>query len=79
MFVQSITPYKKAQTETKGELQPYLDAKISVPELAICSTSGHRAKHVGIYLNDFLYRLRGCTKEKGTKSETTMNRYHNIH
>ena len=45
-------------------LANYLDTEVSVPKLAIGSTSSHCAKHVRIDFNNLFHRLRCCTNLK---------------
>ena len=57
-------PEKECKLEKTTKIH-YLNAQISVPKLAISSSSSHCAKHVGINFNNFLHRLWCCKNKEG--------------
>lgn len=61
----------------KATKMNYLNAQISVPKLAVSSSSSHCTKHVRIDFNDFFYRL-WCWKS-GSENFLAISVCENIH
>lgn len=54
-------------------LHAHLLAQVPLPELAICSATGHCAQEVWIDLNHLLDRLRSCVMDKKSQVMTACD------